>query len=249
MTFIPDSADLLPGPGFRIRSGFGRIDPALVHGLSAFDTPTISDALNRLYALDSGIQCVTEADRMCGVVCTVHVYPGDNLMVHKALDVAEPGDIVVINAHGAAGAAINAVLGDMICTKAHHRGIAGFIVDGLVRDLPGILEMGMPVFARGTTAIGPLHRGPGEINFPIACGGVVVNPGDVAVTDRAGIVVVPQPFVAELVERLEQRTERSRAYKEAVARGEFSNSWVDALLHRSGCLLDDAPYPDAEWAA
>jgi regulator of RNase E activity RraA len=241
LTGTPDSADLLPGPGFRICGGFQRIDPALVRRLSAFDTPTISDSLNRLYALDAGIQCLTAADRLCGFACTVHVYPGDNLMVHKVLDVAQPGDVVMINAHGGSAPAVNAALGDLICTKARHRGIAGFIVDGLIRDLPGILKLDMPVFARGTTAVGPLHRGPGEINFPIACGGVVTSPGDVVVADRAGAVVVPQSFVSELVERLTLRTDRSRAYHQAVARGEFSNGWVDALLGSSGCLIDGRP--------
>jgi len=249
MTTSPDSADLLPGPGFRICSGFQRLDPKLLHQLAAFDTPTISDALNRLYALDSGIQCLTEVERMCGFVCTVHVYPGDNLMVHKVLDIVRPGDVVMINAHGGGGASINAVLGDIICTKALHRGIAGFVVDGLIRDLPGILDLGIPVFARGTTAVGPLHRGPGEINFPIACGGVVTHPGDVVVADRAGIVVVPQLFVQSLVTRLQQRTDKSKAYREAVTRGEFTNDWVDTVLHRTGCLMDGEPVPEEEEAS
>ena len=82
---------------------------------------------------------------------------------------------------------MNAVLGDLISAKARHRGIAGFVVDGLIRDLPAILELGdFPVFARGTTPIGPLHRGPGEINYPICCGGIVVNPGDIVSATRPG---------------------------------------------------------------
>ncbi|MDA0629289.1 RraA family protein, partial [Acinetobacter baumannii] len=121
--------------------------------------------------------------------CTVRVFPGDNLMVHKSLDIAQPGDIVVVTA---GGSNMNAILGDMICTKAKHRHIAGFIVDGLIRDLPDILPLDFPVWARGTTPIGPLHRGPGEVNYPIACGGVVVNPGDLVVADDAGIVAIPQ---------------------------------------------------------
>ena len=99
---------------------------------------------------------------------------------------------------------MNAVLGDLISTKARHRGAAGFVVDGLVRDLPNIRELdAFPVFARGTTPIGPLHRGPGEINYPICCGGVVVNAGDIVVGDAMGVVVVPQGIAAELLERLQ----------------------------------------------
>jgi hypothetical protein len=113
-------------------------------------------------------------------------------MVHKSLDIAKPGDVVVIDAHGSKGTSINAALGDIISTKAKHRGIAGFIVDGSIRDLPGILELDLPVFARGTTVMGPLHRGPGEVNYPIACGGTVINPGDVMVADASGIVAIPR---------------------------------------------------------
>src|SRR5437660_3903084 len=201
----PRSAEMFPGPGFRIRAEFNRLDRSLMQKFAEFATPDISDLLNRLYAVDPGIVCLTgRQHQLCGPACTVKVFPGDNLMVHKALDVARPGDVVVVDA---AGSPMNAVLGDLVSTKAKHRGIAGFVVDGLIRDLPGILELDFPVFARGTTPIGPLHRGPGEINYPIACGGRVVNPGDVLVADASGIVVVPRNIAEELVDRLERNRE------------------------------------------
>ena len=231
----PRSAELHPGPGFRIRLDHPRPAATLIRKLARFDTPDISDLLNRLYSVDSGIRCLTGPDhRLCGPVCTVKVFPGDNLMVHKALDVAQPGDVIVVDARGST---MNAVLGDIISTKARHRRIAGFIVDGLIRDLPGILELDFPVFARGTTPIGPLHRGPGEINYPIACGGTVVNPGDVVVADAAGIVVVPQDIVEEVLMRLDEHEAANAAYLDAVARGDFSNQWVDRLLREHGCLV------------
>jgi regulator of RNase E activity RraA len=132
---------------------------------------------------------------------------------------------------------MNAVLGDLISTKARHRRIAGFVVDGLVRDLPDILELDFPVFARGTTPIGPLHRGPGEINYPICCGGTVVNPGDILVADAAGIVVVPPDIAAELIERLKSHQAANAAYLASVQRGDFSNQWVDVLLQQHECPL------------
>ena len=157
----PRSAELHSGPGFRVQTDFQRLDEALYQQLAEFATPDISDLLNRLYAMNPAIRCLTgEHHRLCGPACTVKVFPGDNLMVHKALDIARPGDIVVVDA---GGSRTNAVLGDLVCTKAKHRKIAGFIVDGLIRDLPGIVPLDLPVFARGTTPIGPLHRGPGEI--------------------------------------------------------------------------------------
>lgn len=234
----PQSADLHPGPGFRIRLDFPRLDADTVQGFAAFGTPDISDLLNRLYAIDPQITCLAGGP-VVGLACTVRTYPGDNLMVHKCLDVARPGDVVVINAGVGRS---NAVLGDIISTKATHRGIAGFVIDGLIRDLPDIRPLDFPVYARGTTPMGPLHRGPGEINYPVACGGVVVNPGDVIVADEAGVVVVPQGIAKDLLERLRSKAEAGQAYIEAVQRGEFSNAWVDTQLEAQGCPVE--PYGD-----
>ena len=238
----PRSAEMHPRPGFRVQMNFLRLPAEVMRQFREFPTPDISDLLNRLYAVDPQIRCLTGGGKhvLCGAACTVKVFPGDNLMVHKSLDVAEPGDVVVVDARGANA---NAVLGDLVATKAKHRGIAGFVVDGLVRDLPAILELGdFPVFARGTTPIGPLHRGPGEINFPICCGGVVVTPGDVVVADAAGVVVIPQIIAVELLERLQAHKEANAAYLASVKRGDFSNAWVDRMLQEHGCpVSEDGP--------
>ncbi len=229
----PRSAALHPGPGFRVRMNFARPSADLVQRLGRFATPDISDLLNRLYAVDSSVQLLTNSEhRICGPACTVKVFLGDNLMVHKSLDVIEPGDVIIIDAGGSHK---NAVLGDIVCTKAKHRGVAGFIVDGLIRDLPGIDELDLPVFARGTTPIGPLHRGPGEINHAICCGGVVVNAGDIIVGDAAGVVVIPQEFADDLLHRLESHAEANAAYLESVKKGDFSNAWVDKILIELEC--------------
>ncbi|MBV9126042.1 MAG: RraA family protein [Planctomycetes bacterium] len=239
MAAKPRSAELHPGPGFRVRLDFPRPNSLLMGELAGFATPDISDLLNRLYAVDPGIRCLTGSHhRLCGPACTVKVFPGDNLMVHKSLDVARPGDIVVVDA---GASPMNAVLGDLISTKAKHRQIAGFIVDGLIRDLPGILPLDFPVFARGTTSIGPLHRGPGEINYAICCGGVVVSPGDIIVADAAGIAVVPQGIAEELVHRLKSHHATNEAYLASVQRGDFSNQWVDRLLAEQGCPMYGTP--------
>ncbi len=229
----PISAEMFPGPGFRVKAEFSRADSDLMAQFAEFATPDISDMLNRLYAMDSGLSCLTgNHHRLCGPACTVKVFPGDNLMVHKSLDVAMPGDIVVIDAHASS---MNAVLGDLVSTKAKHRGIAGFIVDGFIRDLPDILELDFPIFARGTTSIGPLHRGPGEINYPICCGGIVVNPGDIIVADGAGIVDIPQEIAFNLLNRLRNQKASQAAYLAGVKRGDFSNAWVDRILTQAGC--------------
>jgi regulator of RNase E activity RraA len=222
-----------PGPGFRLKYEFERPDPETVSGLSRHQTPDISDLMNRLYAMEPEIRNMTDPDlRLVGPALTVKVYPGDNLMVHKALDVAQPGDVVVVDT---SSSSLTAVLGDLVCTKARHRGIAGFIVDGLIRDLPAIRRLGdFPVFARDVTPKGPLHRGPGEIGHPISCGGIVVNSGDVIVADLNGVVVVPRDISDELLARLDSKAAKESDYVSAVARGEFNNDWVDAMLEANG---------------
>ena len=236
MAAKPRSAHLHPGPGFRVKTSFARLSPELMRGFASFPTPDISDQLNRLYAVNPGIRCLTsDTHRVCGPACTVKVFPGDNLMVHKALDVIEPGDVIIVDA---GASSMNAVLGDLISTKARHRGAAGFVIDGLVRDLQTIQELGdFPVFARGTTPIGPLHRGPGEINFPICCGGVVVNPGDLVVGDAMGVVIVPQAIAEELLVRLREHEAANASYFESVKNGNFSNAWVDNILVDLECPM------------
>jgi regulator of RNase E activity RraA len=235
----PKSAAMHPGPGFRIRRRIERPAPEVVTGFGAFDAPAISDLMNRLYAMELGIHTLTEPSLgLVGPACTVKTYPGDNLMVHKALDIAEPGDVIVVDT---SGSSMGAVLGDLVSTKARHRGVAGFVVDGLIRDLAGIRALGdFPVFARGVTPIGPLHRGPGEINYPVSVGGIVVNPGDLIVGDLNGVVVVPREIAPELLERLTAQKRSEADYMDAVARGSFSNSWVDRLLDDSGVIVDES---------
>jgi len=234
----PRSSEVHPGAGFRMRTSIQRPDHEVVHGLGEFATPDISDLMNRLYTMEVAIHNVTDpALRILGPATTVKVYPGDNLMVHKALDVARPGDVIVVDA---GSTVMNAVLGDLISTKARHRGITGFVVDGLVRDIGAIRELGdFPVFARGVTPIGPLHRGPGEINYAISAGGIVVHPGDIVVGDVNGVVVVPRDVAPALLEDLRARAARESAYLEAVARGEFSNAWVDRALDEADVRIWD----------
>jgi regulator of RNase E activity RraA len=233
-----------PGPGFRVKVNIQRPSQELMKGFLEFPTPDISDLLNRLYAVDPEIHVLTHpSHKVCGPACTVKVFPGDNLMVHKSLDVLEPGDVVIVDA---GGSNMNAVLGDLVSTKARHRGAQGFIIDGLIRDLPTIQELGdFPVFARGVSPIGPLHRGPGEINFPICCGGVVVNPGDIVVGDSMGVVIVPQQIADDLLARLREHAASNADYFESVKKGNFSNAWVDKILVDLECPLIRGVAPSA----
>jgi regulator of RNase E activity RraA len=231
----PRSAEIHPGPGFQIRRNIERPDPRKLEHLRDFGTPDVSDQLNRLYTLSPCIKNQVNDLTIAGPALTVLVYPGDNLMVHKALDLARPGDVIVVNS----AFSTNGVIGDLVATKARHRGIAGFVIDGYIRDIEGIREAGVPVFARGITPFGPLHRGPGEINFPISCSGVVVNPGDAVLADANGVVIVRREMLDDMLVRLEQHAAALKDYTRAVRRGEFSNEWVDRQLDAGGCAFVD----------
>ncbi len=232
----PKSCEIYPGPGFRIQQNIFRPAPDVIERFRSFATPDISDLMNRLYTMDNEIKNLTSDQRIVGPACTVKVFPGDNLMVHKALDTAQPGDVIVVDA---GGSRMNGIIGDLIACKANHRGIAAFIIDGLIRDLNGIKEVGMPVYARGVTPIGPLHRGPGEINFSISCGGIVVNAGDIICGDENGITVVRQEFAEDLLDRLVRQRAAMEKYIHDVQRGIFSNEWVNRLLVDKDCHIDD----------
>ncbi len=232
----PQSSKVYPGPGFRIKRDIARPLREVTERFREFDTPDISDLMNRLYTMDPGIKNLINDKKIVGPACTVKVFPGDNVMVHKALDIARPGDIVVVDA---GASAMNGIIGDLISTKATHRGIAGFVIDGLIRDIDAMKEVGLPVFARGITPIGPLHRGPGEINFSVSCGGIVVNPGDIICGDANGVVVVRKDFAEELLDKLIHQRDATKEYIKNVKKGIFSNEWVDNILDSHDCLFVD----------
>lgn len=233
----PVTADLYPGPGYRIRKTFARPKPELIEAIAKFPTPLILDLLNRMYGIAPGIRLLTNTtDVLRGPACTVRVYPGDNLMVHKALEVASRGDVLVIDAGGFDRGAVS---GEIVAYKAKHRGIAGFIVDGLVRDIEGMRRAGLPIFARGACAIGPLHRGPGELNFDIQCGGVVVHPGDIIIGDINGVVVIPLAYGERILMRLTERGQRDRTYMQSVEKGQIQTGWVDEVLDATHCEVEE----------
>ena len=231
----PKSSEMTPGAGFRIRLNIERPPQNLIGMLRDFETPDISDILNRMYTMAPEIRNIVNNKPLIGPALTVKVFPGDNLMVHKALDAAKPGDIVVVDTSGSHR---NAVLGDLVTNKAKHRGIAGFIVDGLVRDLPGLIEADLPVYARGVTPFGPLHRGPGELNYAVSCGGIVVNPGDIIAADMSGIAVIRREVAEETIMRLRAHRARMQQYEMDVKAGRFSNEWVDRQLAADHCLIE-----------
>ena len=193
-------------------AGFRRPDPAVVERLAKLPAANIGDAMDRLGVADSAIQAIWKGARLAGPAFTVWTRPGDNQGIHRALQQAQPGDVIVV---AGGGDTSRALLGELIGERALNQRIAGFALDGAARDAETLGEIGMPVFARATTPAGPYKDGPSRLGTPIAFGGVPVLPGDIVVGDSDGIVVVPQAQAEQVAEAAEavfaDETSRRRA--------------------------------------
>ncbi|MFJ6158573.1 methyltransferase [Pseudarthrobacter sp. NPDC092184] len=183
-----------------IDADFPRPGRDVVERLAKLPAANIGDAMDRLGVADSAIQAIWPGALLSGPAFTVWTRPGDNQGIHKALQLARPGDVIVV----AGGAdASRALLGELIGERAINLGIAGFALDGAARDAEALGEIGMPVFARGTSPAGPYKNGPYRVGTPLAFGGVPVLPGDVIIGDSDGVVVVPRDQAAAVAEAAE----------------------------------------------
>jgi 4-hydroxy-4-methyl-2-oxoglutarate aldolase len=199
------------------------IDPEILKALVAAPTAALSDALGRWGNLDPEIRPVAAGMQCCGPAFTVRCWPADNLTIHRAVELAGHGDVLVID--GGAGGE-TALLGDILVYAARRRGVAGIVLQGLVRDRAAIAAQGLAVFARGATARGPVKETLGAIQVPIQCGGVPVRPGDLVAGDDDGVVVVPRENLDAMVERVRLIHEAEERVKKALAAGQTT---VDIL--------------------
>jgi 4-hydroxy-4-methyl-2-oxoglutarate aldolase len=174
---------------FMIRKQIVRPDAKLVAQLSKLPTANLSDAGGNLNTMDSGIQAMSPGARICGPACTVSTRAADFVATLLGLGAAQKGDVLVIHNQGQPDVAL---WGEITTAEAQHKGLAGLVVDGKVRDIDGIRKRKFPVFARGTVPRVVGRGSLGEVNVPIQCGGVVVMPGDIVVGDSDGVVVVPK---------------------------------------------------------
>jgi regulator of RNase E activity RraA len=213
--------------GFRFQTVIERADPILIAELAKYPTPNIADAMNRFRVMDPGMKPANEGDFLAGPAVTVMCAPGDNLMLHKALALAKPGDIIVGNYFGAMN---GAGFGGLMARTSKKIGIAGIIIDGAIRDVEDFKELGMPAFSRTIVASGCFKDGPGEINFPIQCGGVVVMPGDIVVASKDGIVVVPKADAAYVLAETKAIFEREIKRVKEIEAGVLFKPDIDNTL-------------------
>lgn len=218
--------------GCRIVTGHCRPDTGLVNRFRELPVANIDDCMNRMAAVHQDIRPVNNA-KLLGPAFTVKVPQGDNLMFHKAMDLAMPGDVIVIDAGGMSN---RAIFGELMINYCKLRGIAGVIVDGTIRDYDTLSQMDFPVYARGINPNGPYKNGPGEIGTTITFGGQVVRPGDIIAGDADGIIIIRPEEAAELADKAEAVLKKENGIMETMERdGSYKRPWVDEKLQELGC--------------
>ena len=186
----------------------------------------------RLTAGGSRIRPMHKSGQLAGPALTVKTRPGDNLMLHKAIDIAEPGDIVVCDA---GGDLTNSLMGELMLAHAVKRGVGGFVLNGAIRDAEAFLDVNLPVFAAGVTHRGPYKDGPGEINVSVAIDGMVIEPGDLIIGDWDGVLAVPLNEVDIILKKTEEKQDAEIKEMKRIKAGEWDRGWVDKILIERGC--------------
>lgn len=212
--------------GLRIGPARPAADAALIERFRKIPVANISDSMFRMVGGGATLRPMG-ASALCGPALAVRTAPGDNLFVHKALDLAMAGDVIVVDA---GGDLTNAIIGERMLAVAAAKKLGGIVINGAIRDLDALRGHPLAVFAAGVTHRGPYKNGPGEINFPIAISGMVVQSGDIMVGDADGLVCVPAADAAEICDLAEAKFKKESSTDPT----RESRDWVDAALARLG---------------
>ncbi|QDG94628.1 RraA family protein (plasmid) [Rhizobium sp. NIBRBAC000502774] len=218
--------------GFRIINRGRSVAEEWIEKFRDIPVANISDVMGRLGAGGATLRPVHGAKVMSGNAVTVRTRPGDNLVVHYAINTAKPGDVIVVDADGDLS---NAIVGEMMLTSAKLAGLAGMIINGAVRDSSWIRQNGFPVFAAGITHRGPYKDGPGEVNVPISIGGMVIMPGDLIVGDEDGFVSIPHDQVQKVYIDALQKSRKEQKNMGEILDGTRDRAWVEMRLRSLGC--------------
>ena len=219
-----------------IRRTIDRVPARLVKAASKFQASILADVGGRRGTLGGRIQPLSKSMKVAGPAFTVEVRPGDNLMIHAALNLAKPGDVIVVDGKGDLSCALT---GALMAAHAQKAGIAGFVIDAAVRDTEDCAKGTFPIFAAGCNPNGPLKNSGGRINWPVSLAGTTVNPGDLIVGDADGVVVVPRETAAEIVKAAQAKVDSEDQRFAAIGRGELAQAWVAESLRSVGVLGKD----------
>jgi 4-hydroxy-4-methyl-2-oxoglutarate aldolase len=214
---------------------FDRVPAQVVKEAAAYQAAILADVAGRRGALDGRIKAVRPDMKLAGTALTVEVRPGDNLMIHAAMSLAKPGDVIVVDGKGDLGSAL---MGTIMMTACQQLGIAGVVVDGAVRDTLEIEEMGFPVFAAGYNPNGPTKSIAGRIGHPVSVGGVTVRSGDFVLGDADGVVVVEREKIAALLPLAAKKVADEAARIQAIRSGDTAAKWLTGALRTAGVLAE-----------
>lgn len=214
---------------------FDRVPANVVKEASTFQPAILADVAGRRGAMHGRIKALRPNMKVAGTACTVEVRPGDNLMIHAAMAMAKPGDVLVIDGKGDQTAAL---MGTIMMTACKKLGIAGVVIDGAARDSLEIEEMDFPVFSVGTNPNGPTKMVPGRIGHPVSVGGVTVNPGDFVIGDADGVVVVEREKIEGLLPSAAKKVKDEAARIEAIKGGDTNAKWLVSALRAAGVLKE-----------
>ena len=214
---------------------FDRVPAHIVQQAAEFQPAILADVAGRRGALHGRIQALRPRMKLAGTALTVEVRPGDNLMIHAAISLAKPGDVLVIDGKGDLSAAL---MGTIMMTACKQLGIAGVVIDGAARDSLEIDEMDYPVFCAGTNPNGPTKLVPGRIGHPVSVGGVTVYPGDFVIGDADGVVVVEREKIEGLLPAAAKKVRDEAARIAAIKQGDTAAKWLDSALRAAGVLKE-----------
>ncbi|MGB3288538.1 MAG: RraA family protein [Burkholderiaceae bacterium] len=212
---------------------FQRVPADIISRAASLQPAILADVAGRRGALHGRIRPLHPSMKLCGPAFTVEVRPGDNLMIHAAISLAQPGDVLVIDGKADLSSAL---MGTIMMTACRKRGIAGVVIDGAARDSLEIIEMNYPVFAAGTNPNGPTKNIGGRIGHPVSVGGVTVKPGDFVIGDNDGIVVVEREKIEGLLPAAEKKVKDEAARIAAINAGDTEAKWLPAALIAAGVL-------------
>jgi RraA family protein len=221
--------------GFRVLKRKRKVDAAWVDKIRGIPVANISDSMFRMSAGGARLRPYHAGGAMAGPALTVKTAPGDNLMVHMALNLAEPGDVIVVDA---GGELTNAIIGERMLAYCQAKAFAGIVINGAVRDVGYIRKHEFPVYAAGVTHRGPYKNGPGEINVPVALGGMTIAPGDLVVGDDDGLLCIAFEEV-EAIYRLahEKHEMETRTFKD-IGKGDNNRAQFEQALRKLGCEFE-----------
>jgi regulator of RNase E activity RraA len=214
---------------------FERVPANVVAQAAKLQPAILADVAGRRGAVDGRIKALRPRMKLAGTAFTVEVRPGDNLMIHAAMAMAKPGDVLVIDGKGDL---TSALMGTIMMTACQKLGIAGVVMDGACRDSIEIDEMDYPVFSVGTNPNGPTKNIGGRIGHPVSIGGVTVHPGDFVIGDGDGVVVVEREKIEALLPLAAKKVADEAARIEAIKGGETAAKWLNAALRSAGVLKE-----------